>query len=152
MCQSRARPCTWSESLVTTLKNEPVYRENRWKRRLGAKKNYKKYDIDQTRVLFGQCLASVATMRGNITNSFDQLCWYHTAQYDKNRWDQCKLIIHKIAAVQHNKKCYSGHLMKIPVFFHIAIYIKGLKKSHFFPILCSPSPQLREANHIHSLI
>ena len=34
----------------------------------------------------------------------------------------------KIAAVHHNMKCYSGHLMKIPVFFHIAIYIAGFKK------------------------
>ena len=30
--------------------------------------------------------------------------------------------------MQHNIKCYSGYLMKILVFFHIAIYIAGLKK------------------------
>ena len=46
---------------------------------------YKKDDIDQTRVLCRQCLASVATTRGNTTNLFDHLRLYHTAQYDKNR-------------------------------------------------------------------
>ena len=30
--------------------------------------------------------------------------------------------------MQHNIKCCSRHLMKIPVFFHIATYIAGLKK------------------------
>ena len=59
---------------------------------------------------------------------FDHLRRYHTDQNDKKRSDQCRLIVHKIAAVQHKIKCDSGHLMKIPVVFHVAIYIAGLKK------------------------
>ena len=47
---------------------------------------YKEDDIDQTGVLCRQCLASVATTRGNTTNLFiDHLRGYHTAQYDKKR-------------------------------------------------------------------
>ena len=46
--------------------------------------------------------------------------------------------------MQHNIKCYSGHLMKI-VFFHIVIYIAGLKKTqcqffyNFMQPYCQPS-------------
>ena len=36
---------------------------------------YKKDDIDQTHLVCRQCLASVATTRGNTTNLFDHLCW-----------------------------------------------------------------------------
>ena len=46
---------------------------------------YKKDDIDQTHALCWQCLASVATTRGNTTNFFDHLGQYHTAQYEKKR-------------------------------------------------------------------
>ena len=48
-------------------------------------------------------------------------------KFDKKRSDQCRLIVHKTAAVQHNMKCYSGHLMNIPTFFNITKYIAGLK-------------------------
>ena len=41
---------------------------------------YKKDDIDQTRVLCQQCLASVATTRGNTTHLFDHLHECHTAE------------------------------------------------------------------------
>ena len=64
--------------------------------------------------------------------------------YKKGDIDQtsvlCRLIVHKIAAVQHNIKCYSGHLKKIPVIF-ISQYMAGLKKKRniSFSISCSPT-------------
>ena len=50
---------------------------------------YKKDDIDQKPVPCRQCLASLATTRGNTTNVFDYLRRYHKAQYNacKDRSD-----------------------------------------------------------------
>ena len=151
MCWSRPHPCTSIEWLVTTLKNERQQEKIAENEDLVPKRKamsviwnyfgYKKDDTDQTLDLCRQCLASVATMRGNTTNLFDHLRRYHTAQCDKKRSDQCRLIVHKTAAVQHDIKCYSGHLMKIPVFFPITIYITGLKKiamSFFFSNIVQP--------------
>ena len=49
-----------------------------------------------------------------------------------------------------NIKCYSSHLVKNPVFFHIAIYIAGLKKiaMSVFPIPCSPNYYYYEPHDI----
>ena len=94
VCRSRSRPCTWSQLLVTTLKkwamnykkiaeNEDLVPKRKATSVIWNYFGYKKDDIDQTRVLCWQCFASVATTRGNTTNLFDHLRWYHTAQYDK---------------------------------------------------------------------
>ena len=79
-----------------------------WNWRLGAKKKSNvsylellyKDDIDQTRVLCQQCLASVATTRGNTTNKFNHLSWYHTAQYD-----ECKA--RSDCRPKHKNRCQS---------------------------------------------
>lgn len=46
---------------------------------------YKKDDADQKQVLCRECLAVVATTRGNTTNLFDHLSRHHKALYDECR-------------------------------------------------------------------
>lgn len=48
---------------------------------------YRKDDVDQKQVLCRQCLAIVATTRGNTTNLFDHLNQHHKALYDECKPD-----------------------------------------------------------------
>ena len=104
---------------------------------------YKQDDIDQTRVLCQQCLASVATKRGNTTYLFDHLRWYHTAQYEKKKQvrsvqvncpqDSRSAASHKVLFKSSDENSF--------IFSYHNIYrrVKIKSQCQFFPISCSPN-------------